>query len=218
MTGIMAPALIMVLAMSIEVTSWSVDKLELQRIADAAAWAGAHQYGATSNAQAATYAAADLAEINGVTSATIRTWSATTLTLQDNLITAQIVSGIKSATDRAVKVTVQRVVNKTFSLIFPSSSTSVTLSAIAIAEVIPVPASASACVVALNASTDKAIRVDNMGSIIANNCSIASNSSAADAVYLDSGTIKGTAISAVGGIVHSNSGSNTLSPSPGSSY
>src|SRR3954454_19798552 len=93
MTAIMGPVLIMSLGMAVEVTSWSVSNLELQRIADASAWAGAARYGATGNAQTATTAAAELAEINGVSGATTRTWNAATLTMTDNLITAQLVAG-----------------------------------------------------------------------------------------------------------------------------
>jgi Flp pilus assembly protein TadG len=43
MTGIMAPVMVMMLAMGIEVTSWSVANLELQRISDISAWAGARR-------------------------------------------------------------------------------------------------------------------------------------------------------------------------------
>ena len=63
----MAPAMVMTLAMGIEITDWSVKNLELQRVADAAAWAGAKQYVATSNAQVATGTASDVAEMNGAT-------------------------------------------------------------------------------------------------------------------------------------------------------
>ena len=95
MTAIMGPVLIMSLGMAVEVTSWSVNSLELQRVADVAAWAGATRYAATGNAQTATGEAADLAEINGVSGAATRTWSAGTSTMNDNLITAQVVAGLE---------------------------------------------------------------------------------------------------------------------------
>lgn len=69
MTGIMLPALVMSLAMGIEVTSWSVAEQHLQQIADISAWAGAARYAASPDAQGATKSAIDLAEINGIVGA-----------------------------------------------------------------------------------------------------------------------------------------------------
>jgi hypothetical protein len=135
MAGMMAPVMIMTLAMGIEVTSWSVTKLELQRIADISAWAGASQYAVTNSAQSATQTAADVAEINGAAGTAGRTWNAATLTMADDLITAQLVSGMRSPADKAVKVVVRRSVAKSFSLIFPSDQSSVTLSASTVAEI-----------------------------------------------------------------------------------
>jgi Flp pilus assembly protein TadG len=135
MTGIMLPVMVMSLAMGIEVTYWSVTKLELQRIADVAAWAGAAKYAATTDPQAATNAAADLAEINGVASASSRNWNLATLTMTDNLVTAQVIGGVRNAADVAVKVTVKRTILKSFSRIFPSAQSSVTVSAAAVAEI-----------------------------------------------------------------------------------
>src|ERR1035437_10046030 len=116
LTAVMAPVMVMTLALGVEVSFWSLNKVELQRIADVAAWAGAKQYAASSNAQSATNTAANLAEINGVSGTATRTWNATTLTTTDNLITAQVVvtgSGLKSAADPIVKVTVKRNIAKT---------------------------------------------------------------------------------------------------------
>ena len=59
MTAIMLPVLIMTLSMGIEITYWSVVKLELQRAADAAAWAGAAQDVSTASRSSATGAAAE---------------------------------------------------------------------------------------------------------------------------------------------------------------
>lgn len=177
-TGILAPVLIMVLAMAVEVTSWSVSKVELQRIADVAAWAGASRYAATSNTQTATAAAADLAEINGVAGAASRSWNATTSTMTDNLIVAQMVSGIKTTSNKAVKVTVSRSIAKTVSLIFPSSQSTVTVSAVAVAEIGslgPQP-----CITALGGGVDGIttgtdVTVTGNASLTANGCSLRSN-------------------------------------------
>jgi Flp pilus assembly protein TadG len=135
MTGIMAPVLVMSLALGIEVTSWSVSTVELQRAADVAAWAGAMQYAASSNAQTAAQVAADVAEINGVSGAASRIWNAGTSTLTDNLITVQLVTGVRNASDNAVKVSAKQSIAKIFSLIFSSTQPSVTVSAAAVAEI-----------------------------------------------------------------------------------
>jgi Flp pilus assembly protein TadG len=71
-----------------------------------------------------------------------------------------------------------------------------------------------ACVLALDPSIADAIQVDNMGSVTASGCGIFANSSASTAIYLNSGTISGPTVGAVGTVATSNSGSNTLSPDP----
>ena len=178
MTGIMAPVMLMSLAMGIEVTSWSVSKVELQRIADVSAWAGAGQYAVTTDAQSATRTAADLAEINGVSGAPTRTWNANTLTTTDNLITAQIVSGVRSVSNKAIKVTVKRNIVKSFSLIFPSAQSSVTVSAVAVAEIGSV--GPQPCIMALGGGVDGIttgvdVAVVGTASLVATGCSLRSN-------------------------------------------
>src|SRR5260370_7805451 len=67
--GLTAPVLVMALGLGIEVSRWSVAKVELQRIADAAALAGAFDYQHQSPPvpQTAASAAANLASINPAT-------------------------------------------------------------------------------------------------------------------------------------------------------
>jgi Flp pilus assembly protein TadG len=177
MTGIMAPVMVMTLAMGIEVTSWSVTNVELQRTADVSAWAGARQYVVAANAQGATGTAANLAEINGASGTATRTWNAATLTTTDNLITAQVVPGVRNAADTAIKVTVQRNIAKSFSLIFPSSQSSVTISATAIAEIVSAQAGPQPCLLALNAGGSGVTDLTLTGSanVTSTNCSIVSN-------------------------------------------
>lgn len=178
MTGIMAPVLVMSMAMGMEITSWSVSKVELQRIADVAAWAGGMQYLSTMNAQSAAAAATDVAEINGVSGATARTWTVSTSIMTDNLITAQVVAGVRSASNKAMKVTVKRSIAKTLSRIFPSAQSSVTLTAVAYAEVTstgPQP-----CVLALGGGVDGTtsgidIAVIGGGQLTTAGCSVRSN-------------------------------------------
>ena len=214
MTAIMGPALIMSLGMAVEVTSWSVNSLELQRVADAAAWAGATRYAATGNAQTATGEAADLAEINGVSGAATRTWSAGTSTLNDNLITAQVVAGLTNPSAYAVKVTVKRSVLKSLTRIFPGGGSSVTIAAIAVAEVGslgPQP-----CTTALGQGVDGIttgtdVSVVGNASLSAPGCSLRSN----DGISVNGGaTINMAGVYAGGGIsgggiccdLHANSG------------
>jgi Flp pilus assembly protein TadG len=178
MTGIMAPVMVMMLAMGIEVTSWSVANLELQRIADISAWAGARQYVVASNAQNATQTAVNLAEINGVPGTATQGWNTSTSTRTDNLITAQVVSGIRLATDTAMKVTVQRNIAKSFSLIFPGGQSFVTVSATAIAEIVSsVANSPQPCLLALQPSGGGVTDLTLTGSanVTSTNCSIVSN-------------------------------------------
>jgi Flp pilus assembly protein TadG len=73
------------------------------------------------------------------------------------------------------------------------------------------------CVLATSKTATDAIQVDNEGSIVATGCPVFSDSNAGTSIYLNSGTIKGSSIGAVGGVVTSNSGSNVMSPSPGTS-
>jgi Flp pilus assembly protein TadG len=114
------PTLLMALGLGIEVASWSVVQVELQRTADAAALAGSMNYTQTSSGQLATGAAANVAEVNGITGATSRTWNAGTQTLSDNNVTASVVSGIKNSSDVAIKVTVTQNVPLMFANVFSS--------------------------------------------------------------------------------------------------
>jgi Flp pilus assembly protein TadG len=175
MAGIMAPVMVMTMAMGIEVTDWSVKNLELQRVADAAALAGAQQYVVNSNAQVATGTASDVAEMNGATGQASRGWNATTLTTTDNLITAQIITGITKTTDKAVKVTITQNIVKSFSLIFSATPT-VTISAVAIAEI--GGAGPQPCLLALSpsgAGVDD-VTLTGSASVTATGCSVRSNS------------------------------------------
>lgn len=179
MTGLMAPALLMALAMAYEVTSWSVTNVDLQRVADASAWAGAIQYVATQTPKTATQTAADVAEINGVSGTAARTWTATTSTTSDNLITAQIVAGVKSATDTAVKVTVKKNIAKLVSNIFPSAASFVTVSATAIAEIVSASGGPQPCLVALQTNSTGVtndISLSGSPNVTSTNCSVRSNS------------------------------------------
>lgn len=180
MTGTMAPVLLMSLALGVEVSSWSVGALELQRAADAAAWAGAAQYARTGSAQAATAAAADVAEINGVAGAAARSWNAATQVLADNMITAQMVAPVLNAADTAVKVTVRRSIAKSLTRIFPVGGASVTIAASAVAEVETNALGPQPCILALGGGVDGIttgtdVSVSGNADLIAHGCSLRSD-------------------------------------------
>lgn len=199
MTAILAPTMIMLLSMAIEVTYWSINQIELQRIADAAAWAGTKYYGAnigtTNVVTNAESAAVNVAEINGI---------------GINNVSASGVSGIQVPSNQAFQVTVSRSIPKNFSGYF-SSAGSVTISATAIAEyvqtttTVAVPAnSPQPCLLTLATSGAAAtgILLDGSSSINASGCSIVSDSGIS--------ITGGTGITASAGVYAATSISNTL--------
>jgi Flp pilus assembly protein TadG len=172
------PTLMMALGLGIEVSSWTISQVELQRAADNAALAGALNYKQSSSSQTAAGAAANVAEANGVTGTSTRTWTAASSTLTDNMITVAIVSGITHASDTAVKVTVQQSVPLVFAKVF-SAVGSVTVTATAYAElVITNPASPQPCIAALQtaAGGGSGINLSGALNIQDTSCSILSNS------------------------------------------
>ena len=167
LVGLMAPVLVMALGLGIEVSRWSVAKVELQRIADAAALAGAFDYQnqTTPVAQTATAAAVSLAQINGITTP----------------VTAQIVAGLKNPGDTAMQVTVSRQLPLFLAGIF-TAATSLTISATAVAELFPTSvATGTACILALQGdttgiTTDLDIDISNGVNVnTMNNCALRSD-------------------------------------------
>ncbi|MGA3398564.1 MAG: hypothetical protein ABSC95_05035 [Acetobacteraceae bacterium] len=194
--ALLAPVLTGSIALGVEVTSWSGAQLDLQRTADASAREGAlYCYNYTLNntgsscltnaaaAQTAATLAARLAEVNGATGASNPTWNASTKTYTDNLVTAQIVQGVKSSSDTAVQVSVQKTVPLTVSRAF-SSTSSVTISTSSVSEVVAstttTPGSGGQpCLVALQTGSGTTSGISANGSITVNapGCTLVSNSS-----------------------------------------
>ncbi len=111
----------MLIALGLDESQGVIAKIQLQRIADIASMAGGLRGASTATGVpslcasvshalycADTSAAADSAEVNGVQGATTRSWNDATFTLTDNMVTAAIISGVKTASDPAIKVTVSR--------------------------------------------------------------------------------------------------------------
>ena len=167
LVGLMAPVLVMALGLGIEVSRWSVAELELQRIADAAALAGAFDYlnQTTPVPQTAFAAAVNLAQINGITAP----------------VTVQIVAGPQNPSDNAMQVTVSRQLPLFLAGIF-TAAPSLTISATAVAELFPTSvATGTACVLALQGdttgiTTDLDIDISNGVSVnTTNNCALRSD-------------------------------------------
>ena len=214
LAAVLAPALVMTLALAVEVTSWSVASLELQRVADVAAWAGAMRYAAAGDAQSATGSAAQLADLNRVTHSAARNWNAAGRITSDDMISAQIISGIRRPGGDAVQVTVMRSIPKVLTGVFPSSVAAVTVTATAIAEIGslgPQP-----CITALGQGVDGIttgtdVSIVGTANLTAHGCSLRSNDGVSQTgggnISMD-GVYAGGAISG-GGIccdLHANSG------------
>ena len=185
---------------TLDLSVWYREDFRLQLAADAGAM-GAARLLPGHTAQTADFQAAALLEINAASAGAYAIGTLATPV------------GISQSGWTAVTVTIRSTATSWFGGLL--RLTAPTLHATAQAGVVPPPA--TACVLALNASAAPAIQVDNMGSIVATGCGIFSNSAATRSVYLNSGTLSGNAVGAVGGVEQSNSGSNTLNPSPGNS-
>jgi hypothetical protein len=182
LVGLLAPVLFMALGLGIEVSHWSVAMLELQRIADAASLAGAFDYEhqATKVSQTAAAAAVNLAELNGITAP----------------VTAQIIPGPKVPRDVAMQVTVSRQQPLFLAGIFTAAK-SVTISATAVAELIPT-ATGAACVLALQGdltgiTTSQDVGIQNGVHISTQGCTLRSDAN----ITLTSGaTVDGNVVAA----------------------
>ena len=121
------PMLMGSLALAVEIGSWSVTKLELQRRADLAAFAAMGAYKNNATQQASAGVGADVAALNGAT-ATARAWSGSTLTSSD--VTVGFVNGVRTSTNQGIMVVATKAMPLTIGR-FVSTRTSVTVSATA---------------------------------------------------------------------------------------
>jgi hypothetical protein len=177
LSAMLMPLFMGAAGLGVEASSWGVTETELQRTADLSALGAAVAYSATSNAQTAARAAADVAELNGMAAGT-RSWNTTTKKLTDGLTTIQQVAGIRNTSNVAFLATVQKSVPLSFAKLFVSA-TSYTIPADSRAELIPT-VTAQPCVLGLAGykTGDTSITaVNNSGSITVNatGCAIRSN-------------------------------------------
>lgn len=195
----MAPALIGGATLIVDAGLWFVQQSRLQLAADAAAHGAAFLLldtslqSQSSQTQTSAFQSVALAEAEGVADSVLGSVQTPTVSV--------------GASWQSVRVTISAKGDSILSGAIGFAAP--TLIASATAGLNP----PSSCVLALNTSAAKAIDVDNMGSIRASGCGIFADSSASNAIYLNSGTISGQTIGTVGGFSKSNSGSNTVNPS-----
>jgi Flp pilus assembly protein TadG len=213
--GLTILPLVLVVGLGVEVTRWTVVKRELQRTADVSAVAGAAEYANSQNAQTATNAAANLAELDGAAGATARTWNPSSKLLSDNQVSAQVVAGVQDTSNMAVKVVVTRPVSLVFTRAMSSAAT-INVSATGLAEV---RTTGQPCLLALN-SAGNGISAQGTAQITLTGCTMRSNASistggsgrmSASAFYAG-GSISGNE---TGGPLHPNDGTM---PDPYASY
>jgi Flp pilus assembly protein TadG len=160
--GALLVVLVGVAAMSAEVGSWYVAKADLQRAADMGSVNGAFAYASSANSTQAINQAVAAAQMNGASTAS-----------------AQMVTGIKSASDQAVQVTVS-VTQPLFLAQVLMSGSSVTINAAAIAEITPPTTGGPACVLALSQSGTGVtydLTIGGNAQINLNGCTLRSDSS-----------------------------------------
>lgn len=192
------PAMIGGAALAVDAGFFYVQEQRLQVASDAAAMATSHLLGlspTTAQLQTAAYQAA--------------------VDATGGQIVGTIVTPVSiSATSSAVSVTLTSKTQDFFAGALKVIAPTLSASSVAGTGSSGSSGTATGCVLALSKSMSNAIQVDNMGTISASGCGVFSDSSASSAIYLNSGTIKGTSIGAVGTVTKSNSGSNTWSPTP----
>jgi hypothetical protein len=216
LVGLAAPTLMMALAISVELTGWTVAQIQLQRSADVAAAAGGLAYASGASIQLSATHAAYVAEINGASGSTTRNWASATNTLTDNQITVTKIAGIKNAADVAFQVTVSQTVPRTFSRLV-LQGTGQTLTATAVSEVVATTVTSQLgkyCVLALASMTGTGISLSNGVSVNTAACGVEDNSLGATALSVVGGaTLSATSVSVVGGYTTNNGGTMTVSGS-----
>ena len=188
MAAIAMPVLLAAVAMGVEVGNWSAMQVTTQRISDMAAIAAGKSYAADKNLEEAANAGATMAELNGASGTSTRSWTATSSascatggTLTDGnitLVVCQSGQGLRTSTDPTFKATVFTPVALTIARLI-STATTETLNAAALAEVVSVQAwgGPQPCVTALKTAAQGGSGITYSGwtTMEAYGCSIRSN-------------------------------------------
>ena len=215
--ALVVPVLMCATALALEVSSWSVNKIALQRRADLAAYAAIMRYQAGDSAQTATGVGVTIAALNGATAAS-PAWTgasaspANTTTASD--VAVSLVAGVRSASDNAMKAVVTTSIPLSFGGMLSTQSV-VTVSATAYAEIVTTPgAGGQPCLLALNPS-GTGINVQGGVAVSLSSCTVRSNA----AVTVSNGSsvnapwVYGTSVSITGGSSISN-GTTTVTSTP----
>jgi hypothetical protein len=226
MVAVCAPLLLVTVGLGIEATGWVANQQGwMQRTADMAAVAGGLAYSTGVSAQTAATEAAYVAEVNiGGTArpSGTRTWAAPVMSdtmVANNVITTGIVNGVKSPGDVAISATIQYSLPLLFSaLAMKRPNSTITLSATAIAEIIPGQIG-KYCVLALDGGTSTGaatagIDFSNGATVDLSQCGIQVNALGTDALYLTGGTtLTATSIAVSGNYSVSNGAAMSISGS-----
>ncbi len=204
--AVLLPVLLMCVGLGVDISRWSVVKQELQRTVDLAAYAGAADFAGSNDAQGAANTAANLAEMNGATGSTSRSWNSSTKVLSDGQVTIQALNGLRSSQSTAFQVIVT--LSKTISFArLMGLPPAITVAATGWAET---QTSAQPCLLALN-SVGSGISAIGNASATLSGCAVRSNASVATvgnanisaSGFYANGLITG---SETGGTVHPNDG------------
>ncbi len=161
LAALLIPAMTGAAGLGVEVSNWSLQQIELQTIADAAALAATAAIKAGANTQTALNAGADVAELNGASGTATRTWDGSNNVLTDNKIIVKRVTGIRNTGGFAYQAIVTRNVDMVITKLVSSLST-VTVSATGYAEVIT--SAVQGCIM-ITGSGGSALSMDNGASV-----------------------------------------------------
>lgn len=188
--AVVAPVLIGFAALGSEVGYWLVTDRKLQHIADLSAYSAATRSVSTSDEDLVEEAAKARAQSSGL--------------LATDTFTVEMppISGANAGQNGFVAVTVTRVVPRYLTSIFSSEDTSVTISARAVAGILP-GSGEPVCMLALSQTASQAFYASGAGTINVVGCGFSSNSSSAQSFYMQGArvSVTGSCLYAVGGVV-----------------
>ncbi len=220
--AVLLPGMFVMIAVGVEVAGWEATQVEAQRVADLSAMAGAINYQQSGSKKTAATFAARMAQLNGGAGTTTPGWNSATNTLTDNEITVQVVNGVASSADAALKViynkTIGATISSTFSTVGSYIVTGTSTAELVTAALPTGSGGGQPCLVALagdngiTSGTD--ITIEGSVTVNAMNCTIRSNDGVetkgsanvtASAVYAG-GTVTSIGSSSITGSIYQNQG------------
>ncbi len=179
LTALALPTLVMLLGLGIDVSYWATSRVELQRIADVAAMAGAAKYASTSSASASLTTAADVAEVNGQPVGT-RGGDGTAMLTDTG---SGYSTTVTYSSPASIGVAMRRSVPLMFAQVMLPGATTQTIGATAVAQAVP-RTGGQACVLALEGigngvTTNDDINLSGNTTVTLAGCDLRSNASMA---------------------------------------